>query len=73
MLVTSIARATLDGDEPVRLLPAGTRSYARVRPLGGDRYRVLVLDAVRGMVVDDEGTLAELRRQHPQIRFVSGD
>ena len=73
MMVTSIARASLGGKASVRLLPAGTRSYTHVSPLPGDRFRVYVVDATRGVMVHDEGTLKELRRLHPEIQFVIGE
>jgi hypothetical protein len=73
MMITGIARESLTGETSLRILPASARSYTRVMPVGGNRFRVYVVDTHDGRVLADEGTLEELRRRHTEVGFKSGD
>jgi hypothetical protein len=72
--VASIARSSLEGELPARFLPATARSYARADPLGGGRFRIVVVRPVDGVqrLIVDEGTAAELEERHEGVRFIHG-
>ncbi|MHC4222770.1 MAG: anti-sigma factor family protein [Planctomycetota bacterium] len=73
MMITGIARESLTGETSLRILPASARSYTRVMPVGGNRFRVYVVDTHDGRVLADEGTLEELRRRHTDVGLKNGD
>ena len=75
VMAVNIARVSLHSEGSVRMLPGSAKTYTRVVPLhGGTQFRVWVLDPGRNRVlVDDQGTVDDLRKRHPNIRFVSGD
>ena len=72
--MASIARSSLDGELPARFLPATAQSYARADPLGGGRFRIVVVRPVDGVprFLVDEGTAAELEERHDGVRFIQG-
>ena len=72
--VASIARSSLEGELPPRFLPATAQSYARADPLGGGRFRIVVVRPVDGVprLIVDEGTTAELEQRHEGVRFIHG-
>jgi hypothetical protein len=73
--VASIARSSLEGELPARFLPATAQSYARADPLGGGRFRIVVVRPVDGIprLLVDEGTPTELEERHEGVRFIHGE
>jgi len=75
VMAVNIARVSLHSEGSVRMLPGSAKTYTKVVPLdGGTHFRVWIVDPGRNRVlVDDQGTVDDLRKRHPNIRFVSGD
>ena len=54
-------------------MPATTNRYARADPLGGGRFRIVVVRRVNGVPrrVVDEGTTTELEQRHDGVHFIT--
>jgi len=67
LTVRRLAHQALDGEIRFAVIPTNARSYERVTPLDGGRFRILIVRD--GKLLRDEGTIEEIESRHEGLEI----